>query len=280
MTVFEKQLRDLVVRSPLADSRLLGAAYATVNRWRFRGRWQEPVAFRGARFVIGKDLSLYPFVRTGGFEEREFDAVLAQVAPDAVCWDVGANIGLWAVLLAGRASRGQVVAFEPVPSTLERLRANLALNGVENVVVEPVGLGEAEGVARVEVLRDQAGGNRLVSGGGGPQVRVTTADAYWRRTGRAPDVVKVDIEGYEPEFLRGAAAVLAAARPLLLLEVNGAAIGSDPARRRAWQEALDGLFALYGEGTWFGPDREQRVRALDVGALPPRACALVLGERR
>ena len=43
------------------------AAYRTASRIRFRGSWDDEVEFRGHRFRIGRDLTLYPAVHSGGF---------------------------------------------------------------------------------------------------------------------------------------------------------------------------------------------------------------------
>jgi FkbM family methyltransferase len=108
-----------------------------------------------------------------------------------------------------------VVAFEPVPATRQRLRDNLRLNDTTNVRVEPAALSAQPGRAHMALLERQAGGNHLSSDrvGAGAEVEVSTGDDYWRRTGTAPDVVKVDIEGWEPQFVAGALEMLSARRP-------------------------------------------------------------------
>jgi FkbM family methyltransferase len=272
----ERTLRNLIVRTPLADSRLIGAVYGAVNRIRFRRRWDEPVNFRGVQLVVGRDLSLYPFLRSGGFEERELDWILARTAGDAVVWDVGANIGVYTVLLAKAAADGHVVAFEPTPDTLVRLHANLARNNIGNVTVEPVALSDTTGTATMRILADAAGGNSLDDTGTspGPQVPVTTADAFHATGGIAPHVVKVDIEGHEPQFVAGARRILAQARPTLLLEVNGATFLHDAAQCVAWERMVAFLFDVYGSATWFGPTSVEAVRGLSLQDVSGRPCTL------
>jgi FkbM family methyltransferase len=271
----ERDLRNFIVRTPLADSRLVGSAYATLNRLRFRRSWESPVQFRGGQFVIGRDLSLYPFVRAGGFEERELDWLLPRIKPTDVVWDVGANIGIYTVLMAKLAAR--VVAFEPMPATVERLRANVELNRLDNVELVELALADEAGRTSMAVIAEASGGSHLVrNGGGGLDVTATTGDLYMAEHG-APDVVKVDIESFEPEFVRGSFGMLQARRPLLTLEVNRASM-TTAAERESWQAMADGLFRLYGDAVWFGASGPpETIRGLTLDEVPLRPCTLAFG---
>lgn len=268
----ESTLRTWARRSGLQHSRIVTAAYTGATRVRFARRWDEPVAFRGGSFVIGRDLSLYPGVRDGSFETHELDALLPRVAPDAVVWDVGANVGIYAVLLGRAAHRGHVVSFEPVPETHERLVENLRRNGVLNVTTERVALSDRDGDATVRVFPDAHGCDRIVADGTAAgyattSVRTTTGTAYAARSPLGPpDVVKVDIEGHEPAFLRGAWDVITARRPTILMEVNPNT-WQGPADVATWQHVIDDLLGLYGAGTWFGVDGGRRIETLDVTTL-------------
>lgn len=275
---FESRLRNLVVRTPLGESRIVGGVYAGINRIRYARSWNEPVAFRGARFEIGHDLGLYPFVRAGGFEEREFDWLLPRLRESDVVWDVGANVGIYSVLMARRVAH--VVAFEPVAATVDRLQRNLDLNAAHNVTVVNVALSDVPGEATMATTPGGAGGNHLIRGGdqGDVSVRVTTGDEYASSHG-APDVIKVDIEGFEPDFVRGAIGVIREHRPMITLEVNTTTI-TDEADRAAWQSMVDDLFRIYGQALWFGgtgkPVRVTKLRPDDVPLWP---CTLALGGR-
>jgi FkbM family methyltransferase len=91
----------------------------------------------GTRFHAGRDSSIVTswlrFRRT--YEPVLSEFMLRHVRDGDVCVDAGANIGYFSVLLATRvAPSGKVIAIEAAPDTARRLRANLALNGVEGVV--------------------------------------------------------------------------------------------------------------------------------------------------
>ena len=274
----ESRLRDLVVRTPLGESRIIGGLYANLNKLRYSRSWDEPVPFRGARFIIGPDLGLYPFVRAGGFEKRELDWLLPRLRQDDVVWDVGANVGIYSVLMAKRAAR--VVAFEPVAATVEHLQRNLDLNDAHNVTVVEAALSDAPGEGTMATMPGGAGGNHLTRGGehSDVAVRVTTGDEYAGSHG-APDVIKVDIEGFEPDFVRGAVGVIREHRPMLTLEVNRTTVTTE-ADRDAWQTMVNDLFGIYGDALWFGGQgKAVRVTELHLDDAPMRPCTLAFGGR-
>ena len=128
-----------------------------------------------------------------------------------VVLDCGAAEGAFALRVHSRA--GEVIAFEPSPSWRESLRRTFAGS---NVTVVEAGVGAAEGVAAF----DGAG----LQGRLGPSVSdaehrvpVTTVDAW--AMGRRVDYIKADVEGFEMEMLRGAAATISRFKPRLALTV-------------------------------------------------------------
>jgi FkbM family methyltransferase len=289
----ESALRTRAHRMGLEKSPIAVAAYRQFSTWRFRNRWEDEVEFKGARFAIGQDLSLYPAVRNGGFEAAEFDIFLPTIRPDDTVWDVGANIGIYAVLLGRAAHRGHVVSFEPVPETRQRLVGNVARNGLTNVTIEPFALSDHEGEAHMAVHPDAHGCDYIDLGHDGGAARAaagtavmeaidvstTTGAAYAERSPHgAPDVIKVDIEGHEPEFLEGAWPIIAGRRPTLMMEVNTPAMRT-PARAGQWDVTLRRLFGVYEHGTWLGPGGSQvDVDHIDVSALEPHAYTLLLRD--
>lgn len=281
----ESRARAWAHRHGLQRSRVAVAAYRAANRVRFRSSWDDEVEFRGHRFRIGRDLTLYPAVHSGGFEAEELDAILPRVAPDSVVWDVGANIGIYSVLLAAAAPEGRVEAFEPVPATHQRLVDNVAANGVDNVTTHFVALSDEVGTARMAVHPDahgcdQIGGIEIGDDVESIDVPTMTGDGFLAATGGSdPDVVKVDIEGHEPQFLAGAWGMFERRCPLLMMEVNPTA-WSGEAQVREWQETVDRLFALYGSGLFFETSTPAEVDRIDVAALDDtRAFSLLFPGR-
>jgi FkbM family methyltransferase len=147
--------------------------------------------------------------------------------------DVGANVGLYTILAAELGA--DVIAVEPDPSAIARLRKNLDLNGYRATVVQAA-LADESGTREFTVGRDST--NRLVAA---PQanshpVEAKTLDALiGRKTARG---VKIDVEGAEWQVLRGAERALREGRiELLQLEWNDCSwqnFGYDRAQLAAW----------------------------------------------
>jgi FkbM family methyltransferase len=161
----------------------------------------------------------------GKYEDREAAELCHHVRPGSWVIDAGANIGLTSLEFGRVASR--VLAFEPSPETADRLEANLAANGMENVSVLRLALGASPGT----VTFHESTKATLSSASVIPpdllrsfEVPMTTLDAEWQALGRPEvSVLKIDVEGGELEVLQGASELLAAQRPAILLEAWGEA---------------------------------------------------------
>ncbi len=157
------------------------------------------------------------------YEQHALECFLALVGtagPGAVL-DVGANVGLYA-LLAGATSDREVRAFEPTPDLAAVARRAAARNDL-NVVVEEVALGRQAGTATFFLSDRTDSSNSLAEGfresSRQLDVTVETLDGFCARTGVVPAVLKVDTETTEPDVLAGAAATIAAHRPWIMCEV-------------------------------------------------------------
>jgi FkbM family methyltransferase len=180
-----------------------------ILRGPLRGRWWVAGASAGA----GKGLSIL----VNGCEAREMEVLDALVPRGGVAFDLGANVGLYSLLLSRRCSR--VYAFEPLPRNVRFLERTLAANRVRNVTVVPWAVSDGLALSAL-----QEGANcalsALASGGGQPVVTIS-CDEFVQRYGVVPHVLKVDVEGAEAAVLRGARRLLAKGRPLVLLSTHG-----------------------------------------------------------
>ncbi len=167
--------------------------------------------------------------RFGQHYEAEAAAFLAgRITPGMTCFDVGANVGAYVLQLARWSSpTGRVVAFEPNAGAREVLARHIAWNALEDrvqvvaaaVSAEPGELvlyaAGADGMSRLA-----AANNALVNTAAATRVPVTSIDAYCRESGLHPDVILIDIEGFEIEALRGARATIASRAPIIVIEMH------------------------------------------------------------
>lgn len=161
------------------------------------------------------------------YEPYQWKALKDLIQERDVCFDVGASIGLYSLLMSDVCRDGKVVAFEPHPLTYRVLELNIQLNERENVETEPLAIADHSGPCRLYLARDTAFSG-LADTARRPVDKIVgvageTLDMYCEATACFPDVVKLDVEGAELLALAGAAAVLNAPehRPrVLLVEVN------------------------------------------------------------
>lgn len=143
----------------------------------------------------------------------------------STCIDIGANVGVTALAMARHATAGRVFAYEPHPTTFAELEANIAADPFGGVVqAHRLALGEAAGSVAFRDIPAHASGNAVLPETGlaadiFPSIAVERrrldACAPWNE-GAAADLVKIDVEGRELEVLRGAPALFAASRAVLL----------------------------------------------------------------
>lgn len=158
-----------------------------------------------------------------GFEAEDIQAVLGLLPSNAVVLDIGANFGIYTVLIASRISGSMVHAFEPVPGTARLLSENVARNDViQNVVINNVAVGREEGMLSITV--DRYAGNYLLTqasySGNSQKVPVIRLDDYvaHRELSRV-DFIKCDVEGAELLVMHGAAEILERHHPIVMLEL-------------------------------------------------------------
>lgn len=130
--------------------------------------------------------------------------------------DAGANIGYFSILFSRCVPDGRVYAFEPT-ETFTMLESNLQHNGCRNVITEQLALGDKTGVYRDGILRIWG------EPGEYKNYTFTTLDNYVdKHQINQIDLIKVDIDGYEYEFLEGAVNTLERFDPFIVLELNSA----------------------------------------------------------
>lgn len=149
----------------------------------------------------------------GDYETFCTETVKKYIKKGGVCLDVGANIGWYSTLFRKIVgASGAVHSFEPVPQTFAELEKNVRLNGAPpNVFLNNFGLGDEEKILKIHLFDDLPSGHASLAAPGNRAgqaipIQIKTLDSYLtEREIETVDFVKVDIEGAEMMFLKGAA---------------------------------------------------------------------------
>lgn len=140
-----------------------------------------------------------------GIDVRNDLRRLTAEEPIRCVFDVGGNYGQSALQFASAFPGARVTSFEPVPETYARLKS--AIEGCPQITAINKAIGDFQGTLDMH-LTDSAGSNSVVGGSGsGPVIKVEadTLDSVASSRGvQAIDLLKIDVEGFELQVLKGA----------------------------------------------------------------------------
>src|SRR5262249_13393741 len=132
------------------------------------------------------------------------DAIAAKGAGPFTFVDIGANVGLYSLFVAARAEgRATILAIEPQPGILDRLRFNLAANPVIAIDVLAIAIADRTGVVELVLDASDSGGTHIEKqaqrgAAGGRSVSVPCKPLLAAVTGAGLaqiDALKIDVEG-------------------------------------------------------------------------------------
>lgn len=198
----------------------LGAAVARVlpeGQARRRLRALYHAALGGGRGIAatlpgGETVRVLPEYRFIGWNAVEYAAFRAAAGPGAVALDVGSNVGAYALALGGWVRPGgRVYAFEPSRRAFDGLAAHVRLNGLDDVV-RPVRAAVSDRAGTAMLAAEGHHGTSHLTGDTGEgteTVETVTIDQFCAREQIVPTLIKIDVEGWELEALRGARETIA-----------------------------------------------------------------------
>lgn len=237
--------------------------------WSFKRRLPAP--FGRCLRVSGDSMLKYLDPRPSrAFDPMLLRFALDEIAPNALVWDIGANVGVFSAAASARSGAdGRVLAIEADPWLASLLRQTSLLGRAEDAPIDVLSVAIAGGtsVMRLNIARRGRASNwldemdsRSQSGGSRNSVLVPTygLDKLAEITFH-PDVVKIDIEGAELTALRSATRVLQEVRPIWLIEVG------DPQRDEATRLLRDAGYRLFDGGA--DSPRETPVEACTFNTL-------------
>jgi len=136
--------------------------------------------------------------------------------------DVGSYTGIYAIIGAKSNPQSTVIAFEPNSELSSTLLENLSINSIQNVLVENVALGSRNFMTDLYV--GNTSDTAPIIAGRDPvarrqKVEVRNFDSYLSlQSFQQIDLLKIDVEGYECEVLRGMERTIEKCRPIFIIE--------------------------------------------------------------
>jgi FkbM family methyltransferase len=214
---------------------LTHVAFRALEGRTFRGKGRLldrlcPASGVATRTIFGRSVSLdlaehiQRWMYLGLYETGPTRLVARYLAPGMTVVDVGANVGYYSLLALSLVGEGgRVLAFEPAERPRARLRS--ILGDVPNVVILDRALGARTETATLYVDRelDNDTPTMVASEGGVPvEVSVIRLDDCAAELGvERIDLLKLDVEGWEPHVLDGASGLLSRGEiGALLCELN------------------------------------------------------------
>lgn len=161
-------------------------------------------------------------IYTGLHEFGDMGFLLHFLRPQDMFFDVGANVGSYTLLASG-ACNAKSIAIEPVKTTFNILQQNIILNNLQNSVqLLNNGAGATEGALAFSSTEDTT--NHVLTDdeltNSTAIIQVITIDSLLTKD--APALIKIDVEGYETEVLKGMAETLkTSSLKAIIIELNG-----------------------------------------------------------
>lgn len=160
-------------------------------------------------------------VRTGYFFEWELLEMLLKnyLKQGDIIFDIGANIGNHSLFFSLVAKAKMVYAFEPVNDTYNILTQNIKLNGLQNTVKTfDIALGSSQSKAKVDHYSIQNIGGTSIKEDAEGDIQIDKLDNYCSM--EKVDFVKIDVEGFEINVIKGGLEFFHKYKPLILIEVS------------------------------------------------------------
>jgi FkbM family methyltransferase len=175
--------------------------------------------------------SSYDYI-LGEYENPEtMSLFLSWLKPDSVFYDIGSNIGYHALVANTIITEGEIYAFEPMPEVRAIFEKHISLNKnliIQNCIkISPLAISNQAGEVLFSNDVVHREGNTYIntsyvfsSAKNKITVPCQSVDGFLQQGNKAPDVIKIDVEGAEYDVLTGAKNTLMQYKPNILLATH------------------------------------------------------------
>ena len=133
--------------------------------------------------------------------------------------DVGGFIGDSAVIFEREFCDKNIYTFEPTKANFALMQRTLTLNNAKRIIPINKALGAESGAMEISILGSSSSICLSCEGGDKERIEITTLDEFVGEHKIEVGFIKVDIEGFEMEFLNGAKETIAAQKPAMLISI-------------------------------------------------------------
>lgn len=153
------------------------------------------------------------------YEEEILNDLSIYLSSSSIVLDIGANIGNHTIYFSVISQVAQVYSFEPILETFERLANNIKLNQCENVTLFNCGLGAENSFAEADNLTfGNNGAMKIKYSHDSNSIIVKPLDDFYFSS--KVDFMKIDVEGFEEEVLKGGVNRIKMDRPVIFIEIH------------------------------------------------------------
>lgn len=170
----------------------------------------------------GVDLSIF---YTGLYEPGVINVMRKVLDQGDTFMEIGANIAPLSMSASEMVGgNGQVYAFEPDPTVVRIINANIKLNSLQNISAVNIGLGDKESEMMLYLKPEiNRGASSLIKepGDRSVKVKIQTLDRYVKSSGiKNISMMVIDVEGWEEHVLKGGLNTIKRDSPLISMEFN------------------------------------------------------------
>jgi len=205
-----------------------------IARWPVSGIVQ--LSFNGLKFKMfskGDDTIVnLLYYRKHYHESKDLKFFLQLAKRSKVIFDIGANTGVYSCLSSKINPQAVILAFEPYPVNIGRLKANTRLNNLTNVTIVEKAVGDCDKTISFAVPVDDgiadtssADINFSKSTYNGDikwktiAVEQLSLDNFFQKNNLKVDLIKIDVEGYEEAVFTGGKDFFTTQSPLIQCEI-------------------------------------------------------------
>jgi len=214
----------------MLQDHLIARLYIKTARYLFGQKFMKVMAgpLRGYRWTTR---SSYEYI-IGNYEDPAvLETFCSWLKPNTVFYDLGGNVGFYAILANRFITEGKIYSFEPLPAVRAVFEKHLAINQKllinNNISILPFAIADEEREISFSNNAKQQDGNTYIKGS---SVYAAAKDIIWvkafpidgllQKGYEPPDIIKIDVEGAEYDVLCGAVNTLQQYKPNILLATH------------------------------------------------------------